>query len=93
MEPDLRGNLSQPQHIEVALWTLNEVGGVNSPLVERAGDWLLGHSTPEGGVPFVLSNVADSERAFWWSPKPDPTAPGQYQPHCTDCRGIARKPL
>lgn len=75
LEPDLRGTESQPQHMEVALWILNEVGGVNGSLVERAGDWLLSHSTREGGVPFVLSNVVESERAFWWEPEEGPDGP------------------
>lgn len=69
LEPDLRGNSSQPQHMEVALRTLSEANWVDDRLLTAAGHWLVANSTPDGGVPFVLADVVNSERAFWWEPE------------------------
>lgn len=75
LEPDLRGNISQPQHMEVALRTMSEADWVDDRMLLRAGDWLTAHSTPEGGIPFVLANVVNTERAFWWEPEPGSDGP------------------
>ncbi|WP_100444044.1 hypothetical protein [Glycomyces xiaoerkulensis] len=82
LEPDLRGATGQPQQIEIAFWILDEIGGFDDPAVRAACDWLEKHSTDEGGVPWVLPNVVDAERAPWWQPQggPDGPAPASINP-------------
>jgi hypothetical protein len=74
LEPDLRGPVSQPQPVEVALHTLDEAGTFDDPMVARACDYLAGISTPEGGVTFVLPSVRPYPRAPWWESVDDPPA-------------------
>lgn len=78
LEPDLRGPTSQPEGVEVALWVLSEIASfddpADDPMVGRACDWLAAHSTPEGGVPFVLPTVRDEPCAPWWQAPDDPPA-------------------
>lgn len=74
LEPDLRGNGSQPQPVEVALRLLDEVDAFGDPMVTRALDWLVTVTTAEGGVPFVLPSVRDTPRAPWWDTDDDPPA-------------------
>ncbi|ADD44723.1 hypothetical protein [Stackebrandtia nassauensis] len=72
LEPDLRGDGSQPQPAELALWILDEVGGFDDAMVARLGDWLAANSGDDGGVPFVLPSVTDTPRAPWWQPDQGP---------------------
>ncbi|GAB3233027.1 hypothetical protein GCM10027447_29210 [Glycomyces halotolerans] len=74
LEPDLRGAAAQPQQIEIAFWILDEIGGFDDPMVRPACDWLVTHTTEEGGVPWVLANVVESERAPWWQPQGESVA-------------------
>jgi hypothetical protein len=74
LEPDLRGPLSQPQPVEVALHLLDEVGAFDDPMAAAACDYLTTITTPEGGVPFVLPSVRAYPRAPWWEPGDDPRA-------------------
>jgi hypothetical protein len=74
IEPDLRGPASQPETLEVALWVLDEVDAMDDPMVPRACDWLVGASTAEGGLPFVLPTALEHPRAPWWQTEPDPPA-------------------
>jgi hypothetical protein len=59
LEPDLRGPASQPETLEVAFWVLDGVDAMDDPMVTAACDWLVGASTAEGGVPFVLPSVLE----------------------------------
>lgn len=74
LEPDLRGPVSQPQPVEVALHVLDEIGAVGDPMVAAACDYLSTITTAEGGVPFVLPSVRAYPRAPWWEPVDHPSA-------------------
>jgi len=74
LEPDLRGPVSQPQPVQFAFNTLDEVDALDDPMVVRALDYLLTITTPEGGVPFVLPMADEFPRAPWWNTGPEPPA-------------------
>jgi hypothetical protein len=74
LEPDLRGPASQPETLEVAFWVLDGVDAMHDPMVTAACDWLVGASTAEGGVPFVLPSALEHPRAPWWQTGQDPPA-------------------
>ncbi|NUS04236.1 MAG: hypothetical protein HOV97_16965 [Nonomuraea sp.] len=78
LEPDLRGEGSQPQPVEVAFWILDELDAFDSPMVTAACDYLSGITAAGGGVPFVLPSVRDTPRAPWWQTADDP--PGNLNP-------------
>ncbi|NRQ40611.1 hypothetical protein HII36_53710, partial [Nonomuraea sp. NN258] len=78
LEPDLRGPGSQPEPVEVAFWILDELAAFDSPMVPAACDYLASVTAPDGGVPFVLPSVRDTERAPWWQTDDDP--PGSLVP-------------
>ncbi|WP_026931379.1 hypothetical protein [Glycomyces tenuis] len=79
IEPDLRGSGGQPQGVEMAFWVLDELDAFDDPSVRAACDWLAAHTAEDGGVPWVLPNVVETERAPWWQPEGDP-APGSLNP-------------
>jgi len=68
LEPDLRGPISQPIHVEMAFRVLNEIGTAPPELVARACSYLVSVSGEEGGVPAILPNVARYPRAEHWQP-------------------------
>lgn len=72
LEPDKRAPASQPQDVEIAFHTLDDIGALNgdSPLVTRACDWLETITGPNGGVPFSLA-TANAPHAPWWGVKSD----------------------
>ncbi|MFC4334734.1 hypothetical protein [Salininema proteolyticum] len=72
IEPDLRGSASQPVPAWAAFQVLDEIDAFDDPCVADACDWLEATSNPDGGVPWVLPSVRDSERAPWWQPEGDP---------------------
>ncbi len=74
LEPDLRGPVSQPQPVELALHILDELEAMDDPMVERACDYLMTITTSDGGVPFVLPMREEYPRAPWWNTDPDPPA-------------------
>ncbi len=74
LEPDLRGPVSQPQPVEFALHILDELDALREPMVQRALDYLVGITTSEGGVPFVLPMAEEYPRAPWWNTGPEPPA-------------------
>ena len=74
LEPDLRGPASQPETLEVAFRVLDGVDAMDDPMVTAACDWLVGASTAEGGVPFVLPSALEHPRAPWWQTGQDPPA-------------------
>jgi hypothetical protein len=74
LEPDLRAPVSQPQPVELAMHILDELDAMDDPMVARACDYLLGITTRDGGVPFVLPMSAEFPRAPWWNTDPDPPA-------------------
>jgi hypothetical protein len=68
LEPDIRGEASQPVPLEHAFQVLDEIGRFDTGILEPACEWLVGATTAEGGVPFVLPTVVDGPHAEWWVP-------------------------
>src|SRR5437660_9875488 len=66
LEPDLRGPVSQPQPVEVALRILAEVGARDEAMLRRVCDYLATITTAEGGVPFMLPSARAHPHAPWW---------------------------
>lgn len=67
LEPDKRVPASQPQDVEVAFRTLDEIGLMRGDFVMPVLDWLMKITTPEGGVPFSLPSANGYPRAPWWA--------------------------
>ncbi|MWA07438.1 hypothetical protein F8568_045385 [Actinomadura sp. LD22] len=74
LEPDLRGEASQPVPAQHALEVLHQAGADDHPAVDRIADHLTTITTPDGGVPFVLPTVRDAPHAPWWQTPDDPPA-------------------
>jgi hypothetical protein len=68
LEPDLRGPLSQPIHVDMAFRILNDIGVAPPELVARACTYLSTVSGEGGGVPAILPNVVRYPRAEHWQP-------------------------
>jgi len=66
LEPDKRCPASQPLDVETALQTMDAAGMVDREMVEGALDFLTSVSSPDGGVPIVLSSIAGYPRAAHW---------------------------
>jgi len=66
LEPDDRGQASQPTHGATALEILDEVGQFQLPMATRTLDYLASVATPEGGVPVALPSIRLAPRAPWW---------------------------
>jgi hypothetical protein len=78
LEPDFRGPVSQPLCIDQAFRVWDELARWPAPEVTRALDYLCSIAAADGGVPNVLANALDYERAPWW--RPDPQQPGSLLP-------------
>lgn len=78
LEPDLRGDGSQPVPAQHALEILHEAGRDDDPAIDRLSDHLATITAPDGGVPFVLPSVRDTPHAPWWQTPDDP--PGSLVP-------------
>ncbi|TDC12639.1 hypothetical protein [Actinomadura bangladeshensis] len=74
LEPDLRGEGSQPVPAQHALQILHEAGADDDPAVGRVGDYLASITRDGGGVPFVLPSVRDTPHGPWWQTPDDPPA-------------------
>ncbi|MES9540223.1 hypothetical protein [Actinomadura sp. NPDC000600] len=81
LEPDLRGEDSQPVPAQHALQFLHEAGADDDPAVTRVAGYLASITTAGGGVPFVLPTVRDAPHAPWWQTPDDP--PGTINPTAT----------
>ncbi|XRQ02772.1 hypothetical protein ACN3XK_39980 [Actinomadura welshii] len=81
LEPDLRGEGSQPVPAQHALEHLHEAGADDDPAVARICGYLASITAAGGGVPFVLPTVRDAPRAPWWQTPDDP--PGAINPTAT----------
>jgi hypothetical protein len=81
LEPDLRGEGSQPVPAQHALEFLHEAGADDDPAVTRIAGYLASITTDGGGVPFVLPSVRDTPHAPWWQTSDDP--PGAINPTAT----------
>ncbi len=78
LEPDLRGEGSQPVPAQHALDFLDQAGANDDPAVARIGDYLASITGDDGGVPFVLPSVRGAPRGPWWQTPDDP--PGSINP-------------
>jgi len=75
LEPDKRCRDSQPVDQEIGLTVLDDIGfDCDQAVVQRVCDFLVGVTTPEGGVPFVLPSVRSAPRAAWWNTDDNPPA-------------------
>ncbi|HLV74417.1 MAG TPA: hypothetical protein VKY91_16700 [Vulgatibacteraceae bacterium] len=84
LEPDLRGEGSQPVPAQHALEFLHEAGADDDPAVTRIGDHLTSITAAGGGVPFVLPSVRGTPRAPWWqTPQTPADPPGAVNPTAT----------
>jgi hypothetical protein len=77
-EPDLRGPISQPEPVDVAVQMLDELDAMDDPMVGRLLGYLESITRPDGGVPFVLPSVRPYPRGPWWQTDDDP--PGRLLP-------------
>lgn len=68
LEPDARGAHSEPLSTQAALDALDEVGGLQDPMVADALTWIATIALPDGGVPFALPAVLDAPHAPWVVP-------------------------
>lgn len=66
LEPDIRCPESQPVPVQHALEFLDDIG-VDAQMVQRACDYLMTITTPEGGVPWLLPSAHRYPRAPWWN--------------------------
>ncbi|NDU76564.1 hypothetical protein GWI34_28650, partial [Actinomadura sp. DSM 109109] len=71
LEPDLRGEASQPVPAQHALQLLHEAGADHDPAVTRVAGYLASITTGDGGVPFVLPTVRDAPHGPWWQTPDD----------------------
>ncbi|TDD69985.1 hypothetical protein [Actinomadura rubrisoli] len=78
LEPDLRGETSQPVPAQHALDFLHQAGADDDPAVARIGDYLTSITADDGGVPFVLPSVRDAPHGPWWQTPDNP--PGSINP-------------
>jgi hypothetical protein len=62
LEPDGRGPVSQPLHVEYALVVLAEIGALDAGIC----DYLSSVSRADGGLPAVHPSIRDYPRAPWW---------------------------
>ncbi|QXJ25456.1 hypothetical protein AGRA3207_006948 [Actinomadura graeca] len=81
LEPDLRGEGSQPVPAQHALEFIDQAGANDDPAVTRIGDYLASITGDDGGVPFVLPSVRETPHAPWWQTPDDP--PGNINPTAT----------
>jgi len=68
LEPDLRGPLSQPIHIDMALRYLYAIRTAPPEMVARACSYLVSVSGEDGGVPAIQPSAARYPRAAHWQP-------------------------
>lgn len=73
LEPDIRCPDSQPVPTQHALEIL-DVTGLDETRVQSLCDFLLGITTAEGGVPFVLPSARNYPHAPWWNTDNHPPA-------------------
>ncbi len=71
LEPDARGDHSEPLSTQAALDVLAEAGALHDPMVADALTWVASIARPDGGVPFALPAVLDAPHAPWVSPGAD----------------------
>lgn len=68
LEPDARGDHSEPLSTQSALDVLDEVGALHDPMVADALTWIASVARPDGSVPFALPATLDAPHAPWITP-------------------------
>ncbi len=66
LEPDGRGPVSQPLHVDFALGVLTEIGRLTQATAAPIIGYLASVACPDNGLPAVHPNIADQPRAPWW---------------------------
>ena len=72
LEPDLRGPVSQPQHVAHALRVLDGIGRCGGQRVERLCRYLTAISTRDGALPGCHPALRDYPAAPWIRPSDHP---------------------
>lgn len=80
LEPDVRAPVSQPAATDLAFRILDLVAAFDDPMVGKACDFLVSITTPEGGIPVVLSSARDYPHAPWWEPPAEGPLPASLNP-------------
>jgi hypothetical protein len=80
LEPDVRAPVSLPAAVDLAFRILDLVDAFDDSMVGQACDWLLGVTTPEGGIPVVLESVREYPHAPWWEPPAEGPQPASLNP-------------
>lgn len=70
IEPDVKGPDPHPISAMGALEILDETDTLDQEAAAPVCDWLLRHTTADGGVPDLLANIADYPRPPWVEPPP-----------------------
>lgn len=73
LEPDLRAAHSEPLATHGALAVLDEIDGLQDPMVADATTWIASIALPDGGIPFALPAAAGTPHAPWIDPTAEPT--------------------
>jgi hypothetical protein len=67
LEPDGRGPVSQPLHVDLALSVLAETGRLDEATAAPIIAYLAGITCADNGLPAALPNIAEYPRAPWWA--------------------------
>jgi hypothetical protein len=70
IEPDVKGPDPHPISAMGAIEILDEADALDQDTAAPVCDWLLRHTTPDGGVPDLLANITDYPRPPWVEPPP-----------------------
>jgi hypothetical protein len=67
LEPDGRGPVSQPLHVEFALRILADIDAITSDIGDRICGYLVPITRRDGGLPGVHASIAPYPKAPWWA--------------------------
>jgi hypothetical protein len=70
IEPDVKGPAPHPISAMSAFEVLDEADALDQQTAAPVCDWLLRHTTEDGGVPDLLTNIVDYPRPPWVEPPP-----------------------
>lgn len=72
LEPDGRGPVSQPLHVDLALRVLAEIDRLDAATAAPIIAYLASITCADNGLPNVLPNIAPYPRAPWWAVPDEP---------------------
>ncbi|HEY4458402.1 MAG TPA: hypothetical protein VGN81_29080 [Pseudonocardiaceae bacterium] len=67
LEPDGRGPVSQPLHVDLALSVLTEIDRLTEATAAPIIGYLASITCADNGLPAVVPNIAEYPRAPWWA--------------------------